>query len=407
VTERTCSRPLERPRGILIFFHCRVNSGYAIRSLEEVLLNVGENLTGPDSVYFAYRALDDSPPAFLPSKLHDRVFQFDPSGRDAHEERRIAACIAARRIDVAIGFDQPVGLPGHRTLRRAGVKAFVAYWGAPMSGVSRGIRLLAKRLQVILTPHRPDHFIFESEAMRETAVRGRGIARRHTSVCYLGVDPDRFRPSQPGDDYAHRAFGIPCDRRIVYYAGHFEPRKGVGVIMQAARQLVEVRGRRDVHFLLLGNRGNDAEQYRSMIRGTPASDHVTFGGYRHDVEHIVRGCYTATIASTGWDSFTMSAVETAASGVPLVASRLQGLAETLVEGVTGYLFPPGDHSALAHRLELLLDDRALRDRMSVASRERIVREFTRSRQVERLSETVWQVWHTCVRRRPCRTRGAT
>jgi len=250
----------------------------------------------------------------------------------------------------------------------------------------------------LLTPYRPDHFIFESEAMRETAVRGRGIARRHTSVCYLGVDADRFRPSPADDDYSHRLFGIPCDRRIVYYAGHFEPRKGVGVIVRAVRELVETRGRRDVHLLLLGNRGRDEEAYLPIIQGSVAGEYVTFGGYRNDVDRIVRCCYAATIASTGWDSFTMSAVETAASGLPLIVSRLQGLTETVDEGVTGYLFPPGDHVALADRLELLLDNPSLRTRMSIASRERVVRGFTRARQVECLSETVWQVWHESQRR---------
>jgi glycosyltransferase involved in cell wall biosynthesis len=260
-----------------------------------------------------------------------------------------------------------------------------------MSSINRGLKLVAKRLQVLLTPGKPDHFIFESEAMRETAVRGRGIPRSRTSVCYLGVDVNRFRPSAVGDDYAHRAFGIPPERKIVYYSGHFEPRKGVAVILNAARELVAERGRRDVHFLLLGNRGEETERYLPLILQTSAEHHVTFGGYRNDVDRIIPTCYVATIASTGWESFTMSALETAASGLPLVASRLQGLAETVEDGVTGFLFPPGEHAALADRLETLLDDGSLRSRMSAASRERIVRGFSREHQVRCLTETVHRV----------------
>jgi glycosyltransferase involved in cell wall biosynthesis len=261
-----------------------------------------------------------------------------------------------------------------------------------MSSINHGFRLAAKQLQVLLTQAKPDHFIFESEAMRETAVRGRGIPRGRTSVCYLGVDVNRFRPAADGDDYAHRVFGIPRERKIVYYSGHFEPRKGVAVILNAARELVEERGRRDVHFLLLGNRGQEAEGYRPLIRETSAAGHVTFGGYRNDVDRIVPTCYVATIASTGWESFTMSALETAASGLPLVASRLQGLAETVEDGVTGYLFPPGEHAVLADRLEMLLDDSQLRSRMSAASRERIMRGFSRDHQIRCLTETVRRVW---------------
>jgi glycosyltransferase involved in cell wall biosynthesis len=380
------------PDAVLVFFHCRSNTGYAIQSLENTLLAVAQNLAPPDHVYFGYRELDEAPPSFLPAEYHQRVFTFDPYGRNRDAARQIEAYIAARRIALAIGFDQPVGAPGHRTLRRAGVRTFVSYWGAPMSGINRGLMLAAKRAQVLLTRNRPDHFIFESEAMRETAVHGRGISRDHTSVCYLGVDVGRFRPSGVDDDYAHRTFHIPRNQNIVCYAGHFEPRKGVSVIVRAARELVDERGRRDVHFLLLGNRDRDAEQYLPILHGTAATGHVTFGGYRHDVDRIVPSCYAATIASTGWDSFTMSAVEMAAAGLPVVASRLQGLAETVDEGVTGYLFAPGDHVALADRLQQLLDDRPLRERMSLASRARIVQRFSREHQIRCLTETIWKVW---------------
>jgi glycosyltransferase involved in cell wall biosynthesis len=386
------SSPSRRPEGVLVFFHCRSNTGYAIRTLEEVLLNVAQNVAAPGRVYFAYRELDGSPPAFLPPQYHDRVFQFDASSIDRLSARRIQTYLADRRITLALGFDQPVALPGHRVLRRAGVRTFVSYWGAPMSAINHGLTLVAKQFQVLLTPTRPDHFIFESEAMRETAVRGRGIARRHTSVCYLGVDVNRFRPPAVGDDYAHCVFGIPRERKIVYYSGHFEPRKGVAVILRAVRELVEVRGRRDVHFLLLGNRGQDVERYLPVIRETASANYVTFGGYRDDIDRIVPTCHVATIASTGWDSFTMSALETAASGLPLVASRLQGLAEAVEDGVTGYLFPPGEHAMLADRLETLLDDGPLRARMSAASRARIIRGFSRDHQVRCLTETVGRVW---------------
>ena len=53
------------------------------------------------------------------------------------------------------------------------------------------------------------------------------------------------------------------------------------------------------------------------------------------------------IALTGWDSFTLSSVEMAPCGFPLVVSRLQGLIETADDGGTGYLFDMDDHNALA------------------------------------------------------------
>jgi glycosyltransferase involved in cell wall biosynthesis len=389
---RVSGKSSRAPEGVLVFFHCQSNAGYAIRTLEEVLLSVAENVAGPGRVYFAYRQLDDVPPAFLPPRYHQHVFQLDPPRLDETGASRIQTCLAERNITLAIGFDQPVASPGHRVLRRAGVRTLVSYWGAPMSAINRGAKLLAKRLQVMLTPAKPDHFIFESEAMRATAVHGRGIPRHRTSVCYLGVDVKRFRPAVAGDNYAHRVFDIPRERKIVYYSGHFAPRKGVAVILNAIRELVEIRGRRDIHLLLLGNRAGEIDAYLPLIRGTASAQHVTFGGYRNDIDRITPSCHMATIASTGWDSFTMSALETAACGLPLVASRLQGLVETVEDGMTGYLFPAGDHGALADRLEMLLDDSRLHHQMSVASRERIVRRFSRDRQIRCLTDTIQLAW---------------
>jgi glycosyltransferase involved in cell wall biosynthesis len=253
-----------------------------------------------------------------------------------------------------------------------------------MSSINRGLKLALKRIEVALTRFGPDHYIFESEAMRETAVLGRGIARSRTSVAYLGVDTSLFRPAARHDDYAHAAFDIPRDRHIVYYSGHMQQRKGVAVIMRAAVHLVEALGVLDVHFLLLGNRPGEEEQYHAIYRGTRAENHVTFGGYRRDVADILRGCSIGTIASTGWDSFTMSSLEIASTGLPLVVSRLQGLTETIEEGVTGHSFPVGDHVALAAVLRRLLADDAMRTSQGAAARERVLRRFTLEHQTRAL-----------------------
>jgi glycosyltransferase involved in cell wall biosynthesis len=272
----------------------------------------------------------------------------------------------------------------------------VSYWGAPMSSPNSGIRLFLKRLEVALTRHKPDHFIFESRAMADAAVNGRGVPARIVSVIPTGVDTDRFRPDLRDCEYAHQAFRIPRDRKIVFYSGHMEERKGVHVVIEAATELVRNRGRRDLHFLLLGNRDGQERQFAPLYVGTEAEEHVTFGGYRLDIDRILRSCYTGVIASTGWDSFPMSSLEMASSGLPLVASKLQGIVEGIEDGTTGYLFTPGDRIALADRIGQLADDDALRARMGVAARDWIMANFSRQLQVERLVNTMTEL---CAERR--------
>ena len=170
-----------------------------------------------------------------------------------------------------------------------------------------------------------------------------------------------------------------------------EERKGIRVIVNAAVELVDRRGRRDVQFLLLGNQPGEESAYEGLYRGREAERHITFGGYRHDVERIVPCAHVGTIASTGWDSFTVSAIEIAACGVPLVVSRLPGLDETVEDGKTGFTFTAGDHIGLADRVSQLLDDAELRDAMGRSGRQRVVERFSAERQIESLAATIRRV----------------
>jgi glycosyltransferase involved in cell wall biosynthesis len=223
--------------------------------------------------------------------------------------------------------------------------------------------------------------------MRQTAVYGRGINSRDTSVVQLGVDTRKYKPNL-GSRYAYDAFEIPLDRKIVFYSGHMQERKGVRVIISAAVELVNKRNRNDVHFLLVGNKRGEEQQYFDLYRDTVAEKYITFGGYRDDIPEILPACYIGTIASTGWDSFTMSSVEMASAGVPLIVSNLQGLVETVEDGDTGYLFDAGDHLELANKIEYLLEHQNIQKRLSENSRTRIEKGFSIDTQINKLVSAI-------------------
>jgi glycosyltransferase involved in cell wall biosynthesis len=377
--------------GVLVFFHCPSNTGYAISQLERVFLVAACRAAGSDaSVHFAYPDLSAGHPATLPSDF-DRVLRFDSKlGDDAHL-RSVEEYVRKNDIKIAFGFDQPVRLPGYVAMRRGGIRTFISYWGAPMSDLNRGLKLELRRMDVAIARHGPDHYIFESIAMQRAAIEGRGIPQSRTSVTYLGVDTERFRPPEHPDWYAHELFAIPKDRRIIYYSGHIGERKGVDVLVKAVVELITRRDHQNVHLVILGDRAGQAKAFESLYQGTQAEGHITFGGYRSDVERIIRGAYVGAIASTGWDSFTMSSVEMAACGIPLVVSRVPGLDETVEDGKTGFLFRVGDHEALADRLAQILDYPVLRQCMGAAARERALKRFSVGRQIDSLASTIADV----------------
>src|SRR5690606_13257123 len=150
-------------------------------------------------------------------------------------------------------------------------------------------------------------------------------------------------------------------------SGHMEERKGVRVIVEGAIKIYQQHPNSNIKFLICGNKPNEDLPFIKLLEGTDASKHVVFGGYRNDLSQIMPGCSVGVVASTGWDSFPMSTLEMAASGLPIVVSRLQGLVETLEDGVTGYTFTLSDVDDFTEKLLALLTNDDLRKQQSINS----------------------------------------
>lgn len=378
-------------KSILILLHCESNTGYAIGPLENTFFEMARSLCDDDisRIHFAYPSMRNGPSSSLPESF-EQYAVIDARSEDLKHCLSAEHYLRKNNIDTVFGFDQPVNRRIYRHFRRAGVRRFISYWGAPMSSINGWLIRALKRLEVGLHKNGPDHYIFESKGMAEFAVLGRGIAAKQTSIVPLGVDIRRFRPNANDCHYVYKQLNIPEERKIFFYAGHMEARKGVAVIMRAANILSEARGRSDWHIVICGNKPGESAVYEHML-SAGASRHVTFGGYRADLDKLCRGCYAAMIMSTGWDSFPRSALEVQASGLPLLVSDLRGISESVEDGETGLILKAGDAGALAAALVRLLEDPAWRDKLAKQARARIENKFTLEKQLNDLIGVVRDV----------------
>lgn len=367
--------------GMMVLFHCESNPGYAASSHEHTFLEVAKHFVdGMDKVHYAYANLDGGMTPSLPSNLTN-VIQMDTQWSDPTRLEEIEDYIRKHNITRLLGFDQPVSRPAYQALRRGGVETFVSYWGAPMSSINSGLKLILKKLEVSARRHGPDHYIFQSDGMRDTAVNGRGIPASKTSIVKTGIDTDNYAPDPAKQYYAHQCFEIPKNRKIVVFSGHMERRKGVHVILQAAKVLVQDMGYKDVQFLILGNRPGEKEGFSEYLQDPEVNQHITFGGYRNDVPDLLKSCSIGMIASTEWDSFPMSSLEMAATELPLVVSDLPGLNEAITEQ-TGMKFPVSNPVAAAEALHTLLISDNLLTLMGTHGRKRVLNDFSRTVQAK-------------------------
>jgi glycosyltransferase involved in cell wall biosynthesis len=366
--------------GLLIHFHMPSKVGYAIGPQEHLFSRVGLEITASSSdVHVAYVDLSRGMPDTLPKECMN-IIELNLENQEKSKIEEICDYVRQHNIKTFLGYDAPVKSRYYKYLRKAGIKRIVSHWGAPLSSINSGIKLFMKRLEILAYSGGPDLFILQSEGMKQTAVNGRGIQESRTLVINTGVDTELNTPNHAREGFLQSEFGIPIERKVVFYSGHFEERKGVRVIIRAAMELINNRSDLGWHFLLFGNAGGEERIFQDMLAGTEAEKHVTFGGYRKDLNLIRPNCYLGTVATTGWDSFPRSTLEMQASGLPLFVSDLPGLRETVEPGVSGMRFEVGNHIQLADLYQRFGQDLELRNRMSEGARKRILDQYSLSRQ---------------------------
>jgi glycosyltransferase involved in cell wall biosynthesis len=120
--------------------------------------------------------------------------------------------------------------------------------------------------------------------------------------------------------------------------------------------------------------GPDRPQLEAEIGRLGLADHVALVGERRDVPELLAGADIFALASSS-EGMPVSVLEAMAAELPVVASRVGGLAEQVVDGETGVLVEPGDPEHLAEALARLIADRELSRRLGAAGRARAEQAF--------------------------------
>jgi glycosyltransferase involved in cell wall biosynthesis len=208
-----------------------------------------------------------------------------------------------------------------------------------------------------------DQVIATSAEERRT-LAGLGADVSRVSVVPCGVDLERFRTG--GDRWERSArHRVVCVSRLV-------PRKGILDVVTALAPLddVELLVAGGPPWAMLGDDPHAAE-ISSLAAELGSSDRVTLLGAvdRLEVPALLRSA--DIVCCTPWyEPFGLVAVEAMACGVPVVASAVGGLAETVVHGCTGILVPPRRPGAIREAVATLLERPGMRELMQIAAAHR-------------------------------------
>lgn len=199
-------------------------------------------------------------------------------------------------------------------------------------------------------------------------------------VIHNGIDPEIYRPQRSEEALAR--MGVDSSRPYAFFNGRITRQKGLHLLLAAAlkmesrHQLVIVASNPDTPEIA-AEAGGLAERVRSE-RGNL----IWIDRYipLQDLIHLHSGA-SVFICPSVYEPFGLVNLEAMACETAVVASRVGGIPEIVVEGETGYLvdYDPDDAgaftSALAARVDELLSDSALATRMGMAGRQRVLRQF--------------------------------
>jgi glycosyltransferase involved in cell wall biosynthesis len=155
-------------------------------------------------------------------------------------------------------------------------------------------------------------------------------------------------------------------------------------LLEAARVLKD-RGRK-IRYVFAGD-GSLKTQLQDLVRALGLREEVSFAGFVKDVPKFLSSVDVLVLPSL-FEGLGVAALEAMAAGKPVVATRVGGLAESIIDGETGFLVPPQNGVALADAIERIVADPSMARAMGRKGAARVLSHFT-IEQMARQNETYY------------------
>lgn len=219
-----------------------------------------------------------------------------------------------------------------------------------------------KRFSARWVPRLAQRFLTVSNNARQ-AYLDQGIPGELVRMLYNPVNMAlcQYNPQQRSDIW--RSLGLDDDAIVLGYSGRMHNRKGIFPLFEAATAAMAMEPR--LHCVWLGD-GPEAQTLRERADAHSTAARHHFPGWINDVHPWYSAFSMLAFPSIATETFGRVSVEAQAAGVPVLASDIGGIPETLDAGVSGLLLPPGNVTAWRDAI-LMLCDPALRIAMGVAA----------------------------------------
>jgi L-malate glycosyltransferase len=222
---------------------------------------------------------------------------------------------------------------------------------------------LAKALKVSYL-RRAQRVIASSDFLADATAEYAGIERKQIVRHYWGVDLDQFRPSEE-----------PCNEPVIGFAKALTTKYGAEYLINALPQVLKVIPQARLLMLGGGNLEGSLKQQAARLGVSKAIEWVGRVNHSQMPHYYTRMAVSVMPSVYVSETLGVSALESQAMQVPVVASRIGGIPESVIDGETGLLVPARDTQSLADAIVKLLLDKEKRLRLGKQGRVFIERQF--------------------------------
>ena len=224
-------------------------------------------------------------------------------------------------------------------------------------------RKLANRLLL----RRHDRVVAVGEAVRQALIHNEGIAPGRVDVIYNGIPLERFdlRLTTSQRMAIRTEIGLETDDLMLIQVARLDYLKDHATAIRTVERLVPRKG--NARLVLVGE-GPERATIENLVRDRGLEGHVKFLGLRTDVPRLLAAADIALLTSIS-EGIPLTLIEAMAAGLPVVATRVGGVPEVVVDGETGLLAPAGDDRALAELVFRLVATPDLLEDLGVKGRD--------------------------------------
>lgn len=219
-----------------------------------------------------------------------------------------------------------------------------------------------------------DKLITYNQAMADEYV-GLGASQDKFSLVPGAIDHNLFKPLSDKKNL-RSGLGWPPDEKIIVYIGRINiAEKGLDYLIEAVNKL------RDQKFKLMiigPATSRQKTQLIQLISASNLSEKINYLGPKpfEELPQLINAADLAVQPSVWFESFGRVSLDILACGIPLINTRVGGLSEMNLDGVTGLTVPPRDFQALAASMKKLLFDERLRKTLGHNARQRVLEHYT-------------------------------